>query len=508
MRKLCVFFLMGVAIAYSQIPFFQQGLAVCQAKKVREFASADDKKPASPSALLSVSTPSSVPPSNPRAGDMWKEPVTGMEFVWVPKGCFQMGSNFGDSDEKPVHEVCVDGFWLGRYEVTNRQYRRFKSGHDSKSFKGANLNGDDQPVVNVSWNDAKAFIKWLSGETGQRFALPTEAHWEYAARGGTTGKRFWGGNDADACRYANVADKGNWKDHFPCSDGYKFTAPVANYSPNPFGLYDMLGNVEEWCEDVYDKNAYAKHARNNPVVTSGGTARVFRGGGWYAGPGDMRAANRISSTPDYRFVSLGFRLALHQETKQTGPVESRSDALTPPSTTQLNKSEWTINESEGKVNSLFSINSIQKDAFQKSDSSLFGMRAFLYPTKFGDTPRICIGFRGFGGEGADLFTMKEIDQERNESEVRSVGMRPMKVNDVWIKFDILGILGKTTDTVFLPQTQGDLNELVCVFANSTEVTFNGYTFTTKGFIKTFKQYNKMLNYRETTILDYCKNKKK
>ncbi|MBW2050537.1 MAG: formylglycine-generating enzyme family protein, partial [Deltaproteobacteria bacterium] len=125
-------------------------------------------------------------PAAPGTGT-WTDPVTGMEFVWVEGGCFEMGSTSGDSDEKPVHQVCLDGFWMGKYEVTNRQFRLFRPGHDSRDYKGHSLNGENQPAVYVSWEDAKAFAQWLTRKNGERytFRLPTEAQWEYACRGGT-----------------------------------------------------------------------------------------------------------------------------------------------------------------------------------------------------------------------------------------------------------------------------------------------------------------------------------
>jgi formylglycine-generating enzyme required for sulfatase activity len=249
----------------------------------------------------------------------WTDPVTGMEFVSVPAVCYQMGSNSGSSDEKPVHEVCLDGFWMAKHEVTNRQYRMFKSGHSSKDYKGVTLNKDDQPVVYVAWNEAKAFIRWLNRKTGQEFALPTEAQWEYAARAGTRTIRYWGDNPDDACRYANVHDHTSknkfsnftWEKH-NCNDGYAGTAPVGSFIPNDFGLYDMLGNVWEWCEDVYDKNAYSKYSRNNSVITSGGNSRVDRGGSWSNSPRCVRAAYRSRGTAGYRGNNLGFRLCLSQ----------------------------------------------------------------------------------------------------------------------------------------------------------------------------------------------------
>ncbi|MCF8088247.1 MAG: SUMF1/EgtB/PvdO family nonheme iron enzyme [Desulfotignum sp.] len=249
----------------------------------------------------------------------WTEYVTGMKFVWVPKGCFQMGSNSGGRTERPVHEVCVDGFWMGKFEVTNQQYRRFKSNHYSKSYnQWVNMNGDDQPVVEVSWEKAQAFVQWLNRKTGQEFALPTEAQWEYAARAGTRTMRYWGDGESDACQYANVNDNTaklefafSWS-HFSCNDGYAATAPVGRFQPNAYGLYDMLGNVWEWCEDVFDKNAYFRYDCNNPVVTSGGSAHVYRGGSWSNSPEDVRAAYRGWAFADHRGDCLGFRLSLPQ----------------------------------------------------------------------------------------------------------------------------------------------------------------------------------------------------
>lgn len=263
----------------------------------------------------SSSTPSPRYFGTPQPGDTWTETITGMVFVWVPAGCFQMGSNSGESDEKPVHEVCLDGFWMAKYEVTNRQFRLFRSKHDSKNYKGVNLNNNDQPVVYVSWNDAKAFIQWLNSKTGQSFALPTEVQWEYAARGGTTTARFWGDDESRACQYANVHDwasKSRFsnfvRSYHKCSDGYAATSPIGQFKPNPFGLYDILGNVWEWCEDVYNSNAYSRHNRNNPLETSGGSRRVGRGGSWGNEPADIRCAVRYGIPSSETVNFLGFRL--------------------------------------------------------------------------------------------------------------------------------------------------------------------------------------------------------
>jgi len=284
----------------------------------------------------------------------WTDPVTGMEFVWVPGGCFQMGQTESEKaqlikeagkknydkyygDELPRHEVCVDGLWMSKHEVTRDHFRRFvessayktdaekqgwswiwtdkwekKQGADWRNV-GFDQN-DRHPVVNVSWNDAKAMAEWMSKQGNGKFRLPTEAEWEYAGRAGTTTSRSWGDNPDDACRYANVHDltskrvnKFDWT-HHNCDDGYAVTSPVGSFTPNRFGLYDMLGNVWEWCEDIYSEDAYRKHQRNNPIYTEGGTLRVLRGGSWYNSPRYVRSANRGRHEPGNRNSLIGFRL--------------------------------------------------------------------------------------------------------------------------------------------------------------------------------------------------------
>lgn len=262
---------------------------------------------------------------SPKQGEIWQEPATGMEFVWIPGGCFKMGSPSNepgrDADEGPVHEVCLDGFWMGKTEVTNGHYRKFNVNYDSQYYRGHSLNGDDQPVVFINWYKAKVFAKWLTEQNRSRyhFRLPTEAEWEYASRAGTTTARFWGSDPEETCRYANVADLtakrewSYWKVH-NCDDGYEVTAPVGSFEPNAFGLYDMLGNVFEWCEDVYKDNAYRDHQGKNPVYKGRGSYRVIRGGCWYSWPNGVRSAGRSDHPPEggdqkrYRDYFLGFRL--------------------------------------------------------------------------------------------------------------------------------------------------------------------------------------------------------
>lgn len=219
----------------------------------------------------------------------WFEPVTGMEFVFVPGGCFQMGSNFGESNEKPVHEVCVDGFWMGKYEVTQAEWQRVMGSNPSR-FKG-----DRNPVEQVSWNDAQEFIKRLNAKGNGTFRLPTEAEWEYAARSGGKDEKYAGGNDVDRVAW-NISNSGGR------------THPVGTKAPNGLDLYDMSGNVWEWCQDWYNKNAYSQHFRQNPIYSGGGADRVGRGGSWLNGAGFVRAASRFGDYPGVRNYSLGFRL--------------------------------------------------------------------------------------------------------------------------------------------------------------------------------------------------------
>ena len=270
-------------------------------------------------------------PAAAREGQVWTESTSGMEFVWIPGGCYLMGSPFSEagpySPEGPQHEVCVDSFWMGKTEVTNAQYRRYKPAHDSGHYREISLNGDNQPAVRVSWNDAQEYILWLNRSTGKQFRLPTEAEWEFAARGGTTQSRYWGDDPAKACEYANVKDRTaqrqwpDWTTIHECSDRYAAAAHVGRFLPNSFGLHDMLGNAEELCADWYASDYYAESALDNPTGPSSGAKRVARGGSWSYVPQYVRAASRNEMEPDDRGgipsdpANLGFRLV----TRQGGP---------------------------------------------------------------------------------------------------------------------------------------------------------------------------------------------
>ncbi len=221
-----------------------------------------------------------------------KEKVKEIEMVRIPGGTFWMGSQSEEAsdDEQPVHKVTLKSFSIGKYEVTQGQWKAIMRTNPSDFKKG-----DNYPVEQVSWDDCQEFIRKLNQLTGKRYRLPTEAEWEYAARGGKDGP----GND----RYGNI-DAIAW---YSRNSGNS-THPVGAKQPNAYGLYDMLGNVYEWCQDWYA--SYTSSAKTNPTGPSSGSSRVFRGGGWYFNAGHVRAANRNSLPPGNRSYNLGFRLAL------------------------------------------------------------------------------------------------------------------------------------------------------------------------------------------------------
>jgi formylglycine-generating enzyme required for sulfatase activity/serine/threonine protein kinase len=226
----------------------------------------------------------------------WTEPFTGMVFLWVPEGCFQMGcgdwSNKCSMDELPVHEVCLDGFWMSKTEVTQGQWEKVMNTNPSFFKKG-----NDFPVEQVSWKDAKAFIKKLNTKNkgGYRLELPSEAQWEYAARSGGKEEQYAGGSDLEPLAWYNANSGGA-------------SHKVGSKKPNGLGLFDMSGNVWEWCEDVYHDLAYTEHGRANPLVTTGEDIRVRRGAGWFDSPRDVRSTSRAWNDPNYKISFVGFRL--------------------------------------------------------------------------------------------------------------------------------------------------------------------------------------------------------
>jgi formylglycine-generating enzyme required for sulfatase activity len=271
-------------------------------------------------------------------------PKDGLDYVSIPAGSFHMGAVPGDdealSDERPRHAVVLTKpFWLGRTEATVGAFRRFVAATGWKTTAewdgwswvvvGGDLvqqervdwrapgfeQADTHPVVHVSWYDAEAYCAWSGGR------LPTEAEWEYAARGGADGGRYVWGADlrplVAGVKQANVADASAARVFADAvtvpgyDDGYAYTAPAATFAANGFGLYDMAGNVSEWCADWYDETRYATRAPDvrdpqGPVV---GSARVVRGGGWSDHGAQLRASYRSSDRAATHLPGMGFRCA-------------------------------------------------------------------------------------------------------------------------------------------------------------------------------------------------------
>ena len=224
--------------------------------------------------------------------------VNGIKYnmVWVEGGTFRMGATSeqggdAESDEKPVHSVTLSGYYIGKTEVTQALWKAVMGNNPSR-FKGDNL-----PVEWVSWNDCQEFIRKLNALTGQHFRLPTEAEWEFACRGG---------NNSRGYKYSGSNNLGSvaWYDD---NSGVK-THPVATRSPNELGIYDMSGNVWEWCADWYGD--YSSGAQTNPKGPYGGSSRVGRGGSWGSGAWYCRSSFRFINGPSGRGDFLGLRLAL------------------------------------------------------------------------------------------------------------------------------------------------------------------------------------------------------
>lgn len=226
--------------------------------------------------------------AEPAAGSVWKEPSSGMEFVWIPSGCFQMGSSGNDEmDEQPIHQVCLKGFYLGKYEVTQAQYQSI-NGSNPSHFANPN-----NPVEMVSWKQAQTTAEGLSTRSGLKFRLPSEAEWEYACRAG--------GKHQENCG-EGALDKLAWYGN----NSNKATHAVGQMQPNAWGLYDMSGNVWEWAQDNWHDDY--KGAPSDGSAWEGGGDRILRGGSWFDEAPDLHTAERSFNEEAMRLFNIGFRL--------------------------------------------------------------------------------------------------------------------------------------------------------------------------------------------------------
>jgi formylglycine-generating enzyme required for sulfatase activity len=245
-------------------------------------------------------------------------------MIVIPGGDFKMGSQMEESghpDEKPQHPVHIaKSFAVSKFEITFDQWDACTAAGGCEKASDDGLGRADRPVINVDWLGAKSYVAWLSKRTGKAYRLPAESEWEYAARAGTQTAWFWGAAEDSygsrlACKFANLHDETGkkahpnyvWSNHL-CDDGFGETAPVGRYQSNPFGLYDMLGNVREWVEDCHGEY------KDAPSDGSARTAnpcekRIVRGGAWIDGASTSRAAYRHPLPESHRNYQVGVRVA-------------------------------------------------------------------------------------------------------------------------------------------------------------------------------------------------------
>jgi formylglycine-generating enzyme required for sulfatase activity len=279
-----------------------------------------------------ASPSSSDPPLRAELGGQWERPMDSMTMVYVPEGVFPMGSEAGYDEEKPVHDVSLDAFWIDRLEVTNSQFAQFVeatgyettaesegfsfvlSGGELKEVEGANwqhpqgpgsdLNGlADHPVIHMTWHDAEAYCEWVGAR------LPTEAEWEYAARGPEGLTYTWGDDfEGQKTNYCDVNCPISVADT-TVDDGYEFTAPVGNYPGGEswVGAGDMNGNVFEWVSDWFNEDYYASSVDRNPQGPDSGDYKVLRGGAWISEKFNVRSAIRGAVNPVETRDYVGFR---------------------------------------------------------------------------------------------------------------------------------------------------------------------------------------------------------
>lgn len=257
------------------------------------------------------------------------------DFVLVPAGSFKMGDNFGDGEsrERPVHVVDLDAFYIGKYEVTNGEFRKFRDdpGYDDPKFwpngrpvpkdqvpywtqaqnhGGGTPGSDPYPVIGINWDTAVAYCNWLSAKTGKKYRLPTEAEWEKAARG-TDQRRYPWGNSIER-GYANFVGSQKYDTVRLAGfyDGSNRDGLQTINAASPYGAYDMAGNIMEWCADWYGRDYYSVSPKKNPKGPAKGAYRVIRGGTFFEDAFDLRSYRRSAAWPSFQSHRMvGFRAA-------------------------------------------------------------------------------------------------------------------------------------------------------------------------------------------------------
>ena len=268
---------------------------------------------------VAADTPSPPPTSDKTHATTWTEPTTGMKFVWIEGECFQMGQlpfetrllkrEVGEheydkyyGDELPRHKVCLNGFWMGATEVTQKEWGKIMG------FNPAHFNTDENfPVDTVSWEDANNFITKLNkANKTDEFRLPTEAEWEFGARSNTQDVMYSTGNSITT-QQANF--NGSIAFGLNLKEEYRKTPVAADgFEPNSLGLYNMHGNVWEWCNDWYGEHYYGDSPIKNPTGPRQGDMRVLRGGSWFRYSGHVRSATRYKNKPTGQYADTSFRV--------------------------------------------------------------------------------------------------------------------------------------------------------------------------------------------------------
>ncbi|KAF0247576.1 MAG: hypothetical protein FD167_3024 [bacterium] len=271
------------------------------------------------------------------------------EMSTLPTGTFMMGSKEGQENENPTHEVTLSSFEISKHEVTNHQFRTFvkatkykttpEEDGSAQTWNSYAIFGRARyPVVYITYTDAIAYCKWLSLTTKETYRLPTEAEWEYAARGGTKDQPYPWGTEIQVSNANYAYDDSRKAYGEPILDYLK---PVGSYSPNGFGLYDVIGNVAEWCLDGFKTDFYKESPKENPICPDQGSARVVRGGGWMNTTSFFSVSFRKNQPGAYKSSSLGFRVVRVIKSKDNAPVAT---------TTQTNDVQPTSNNAQTNNN--------------------------------------------------------------------------------------------------------------------------------------------------------------